>query len=102
MSGFVLTPPADRRLDDIYRYTADCWGADQAATYIEGLFAEFAAIAAQQVLWRPVPGGLGLAGFRRRWRSHIIYWREVAGRVEVVSILHVSQDQAHRLRDDLL
>ena len=102
MTGYRLTPQADRRLDEIYDYTASLWGDDQARRYLGEIFAAFARIAARTVIWRPTPPHLNLDGYAMRSGSHIIYWREdqVAG-VEIISILHQRMDQTVRLADDL-
>jgi len=46
MTGhFVLTPRAQADLDDIWDYTADRWGLDQADTYTRQLWKDIAAVA---------------------------------------------------------
>ena len=42
MSGFRVQRAAGYRLDEIYVYTRDRWGEEQADRYINGLFARFA------------------------------------------------------------
>ena len=49
MAAIRIQEGASHRLDDIYRYTRDRWGDDQAETYITGLFAAFDKIAAHGV-----------------------------------------------------
>ena len=51
---------ASHRLDEIYRYTRDRWGEDQAERYITGLFAAF-----ERIESHGAPSA-GAAGFRRR------------------------------------
>ena len=50
MPAIRIQEGASHRLDDIFRYTRDRWGDEQADTYITGLFAAFEKIAAQGVL----------------------------------------------------
>lgn len=75
MSTLQLESAANRRLDEIYDFTADRWGEEQADRYVKGLFAEFAAIAKRRVPWRPLPAVLGIEGYSRSCQAHVIYWR---------------------------
>lgn len=54
---------ASLRLDDIYRYTRDRWGTDQANRYITGMFAAFEKIESRGVSSRPIPAEFGVEGF---------------------------------------
>ena len=102
MTAFRIEPRANRRLDEIYDYTADIWGEDQADLYIAGLFDEFARIARRDVPWRALPRSFGLDAYHYRWRRHVIYWKAGPdGDIRILSILHEKMDQMHRLRDDL-
>ena len=49
MSGFRVQTGAARRVEEIYRYAADRWGAEQAEHYISGLFGRFEALAARDL-----------------------------------------------------
>lgn len=53
---------ASLRLDEIYRYTRDRWGADQADRYITDLFAALERIEGGGVASRPVPAEFGVDG----------------------------------------
>ncbi len=101
MTGFLIQAGAAYRLDEIYRYTAGTWGEEQAALYIRGLFARFAAIAARDFPWRPVPVELGVNGFVCRYGRHLIYWKELTnGDIGIVTVLHELMHNIERLRDD--
>lgn len=92
---------ASHRLDDIYRYTLDKWGPEQAERYIAGLFDAFARIESRQILSRPIPAHLGVDGYFCRFESHFIYWKWLAdGDVGIVTILHERMHQIDCLRDD--
>ena len=54
---------AAHRLDEIFRYTRDHWGAEQAERYIAGMFEAFERIADHGVASRPVPAEFGVEGF---------------------------------------
>ncbi|WP_294330100.1 type II toxin-antitoxin system RelE/ParE family toxin [uncultured Sphingomonas sp.] len=99
MSGVFIEPAADRRLDEIYEYTADQWGEDQADAYIRTLFERFGAIAAKRVPWRPLPAEFGVPLYFARAEHHIVYWRERAdGVIGIVTILHERMHQLEQLR----
>ena len=93
---------ASLRIDEIYRYTADRWGAEQAESYINGLFEAFAKIDSRGVASRPVPAELGVDGFYFKHRHYIVYWRRLAnGDIGIVTVLHERMHQIDRFRDDL-
>lgn len=92
---------ASYRLDDIYRYTRDHWGSQQAERYITGLFAAFDQIATHLTLSRPIPAELGIAGYFFRYEHHFVYWRQLSnGDIGIVTILHERMHQIDRLRED--
>ena len=49
MPAIRIQEGASLRIDDIYRYTSDRWGEDQADKYITGLFEAFDKIATRGV-----------------------------------------------------
>jgi toxin ParE1/3/4 len=101
VSRFRVQSAAAYRLDEIWRYTAETWGEDQADVYVRGLFKRFEAIAAHAIPWRPVPAEFGVAGYVCRYRKHLIYWKTLAdGSVGIVTILHERMHQIDRFRDD--
>jgi toxin ParE1/3/4 len=92
---------ASHRLDEIYRYTRDRWGEDQAERYITGLFEAFERIETHQVLSRPVPPDFGVDGYVFRYERHFVYWRRLEkGHVGIVTILHERMHQIERFRED--
>lgn len=92
---------ASLRLDEIYRYTRDRWGAEQADRYITELFAAFGRIVGGGVASRPVPAEFGVDGFYFRQAHHVVYWRRLSnGDVGIVTILHERMHQIDRFRDD--
>ena len=51
MTGrYVLSPRAQADLDDIWDYTADRWGLDQAETYTRDLWQRIEAVAARPAM----------------------------------------------------
>ena len=93
---------ASLRLDEIYRYTRDRWGDEQADRYIDDLFAAFDRIEGHGVASRSVPAEFGVEGFYFRHEHHVVYWRRLSdGDIGIVTILHERMHQTDRFRDDL-
>ncbi|MDQ0625830.1 type II toxin-antitoxin system RelE/ParE family toxin [Paraburkholderia graminis] len=92
---------ASFRIDEIYRYTRDRWGGQQADRYIAGLFDAFDGIADHRTPSRPVPAEFGIQGYFFRYEHHFVYWRHLSdGNVGIVTILHERMHQIDRFRDD--
>ena len=101
MTAVCVQEAASRRLDEIYRYNLEQFGAAQAEHYIEGLFEAFGKIATHGVLSRPVPADFGVDGFSFRYESHVVYWRRLAnGDIGIVTILHTRMHQIDRFCED--
>jgi toxin ParE1/3/4 len=101
VTGFRVQDGASRRLDDIYVYTRDHWGEEQAVRYIRGMFQRFDDIAARKVPWRAIPAEFGVGGFYCRYEHHYIYWRLLSdGAVGIVTVLHERMHQMDRFRED--
>lgn len=101
MAAVLVQEAASLRLDEIYRYTRDRWGAEQADRYITGLFDAFARIETHGVMSKPVPAELGVAGYFFRYERHFVYWRRLSnGDIGIVTILHERMHQIDRFRDD--
>ena len=92
---------ASHRLDEIYRYTRDQWGPEQAERYIAGLFDAFGKIDTHEVMSRPIPAEFELDGYFFRFERHFVYWRRLSnGDIGIVTILHERMHQIDRFRDD--
>jgi len=93
---------ASHRLDEIYRYTRDRWGTEQADRYIIGLFEAFDQIESHGVVSKPVPAEFGVEGYYFRYERHFVYWRKLSnGDIGVVTILHERMHQIDRFSEDL-
>lgn len=89
------------RLDDIYRYTRDRWGPQQAERYIVGLFEAFEGIATRQTVSRAIPAEFGIDGYFFRYERHFVYWRRFSnGDIGIVTILHERMHQIDQFRED--
>lgn len=101
MTAIRVQEAASRRLDEIYLYTRDAFGAGQAERYIEGLFEAFGRIESHAVLSRPIPAEFGVDGFFFRYERHVVYWRRLAnGDIGIVTILHARMHQISRFIED--
>ena len=101
MGQFRVQEAASWRLDEIYRYTFERWGEEQAERYITGLFDSFDLIDSRGVFSRPVPAEFGVDGFFYRYEQHFVYWRRLSdGDVGIVTILHERMHRIDRLRVD--
>jgi len=88
---------ASLRLDEIYRYTRDRWGPEQADRYISDLSAAFDQIDSHGVASRPIPAEFGVEGFYFRHAHHFVYWRRLAnGDIGIVTILHERMHHRNR------
>ena len=100
--GVRVQEAASLRLDQIYRYTRDRWGSEQADRYITDLFAAFDKIERNGVASRPIPAEFVIDGFYFRHEHHFVYWRRLSnGDVGIVTILHERMHHMDRFRDDL-
>ena len=101
MAAVRIQEAASLRLDDIYRYTRDRWGAEQADRHITGLFAAFDKIASHGVASKPIPAEFGIEGFFFHYQHHFVYWCRLSnGDIGIVTILHERMHQIDRLRDE--
>ena len=92
---------ASRRLDEIYHYTRDQWGDEQADRYVTGLFAALGGIESHGVVSRPVPAEFGVEGYFFRYERHFVYWRRLSdGDIGIVTILHERMHRIDRFRED--
>lgn len=92
---------ASWQLDNIYRYTHERWGAQQAERYITGLFKAFDGIATHQTVSRAIPTEFGIDGYFFRYERHFVYWRRLSNNdIGIVTILHEKMHQVGRLRED--
>jgi len=108
MTDYLFYPPADEAQDDIWQYTVDQWGEEQAEKYIIGLHTHLQALAKKQKLWRSLPSGplvpsdLDMEVYFSKYEHHHIFFRTLSkGRIGIMSILHERSNIPVRLRKDL-
>ncbi|GAA0228189.1 type II toxin-antitoxin system RelE/ParE family toxin [Castellaniella daejeonensis] len=92
---------ASYRLNEIYRYTRDHWGPQQADRYITGLFEAFDGIESRRTLSRPIPAESDIDGHFFRDKPHFVYWRRLSNNdIGIVTILHTRMHRIDRFRED--
>ena len=102
MTTYRVLKAASYRIDEIYGYSWDQWGEEQAKRYINGLFECFDKIAKREVLWRAIPAEYEVAGYYIAYEKHFVYWRELSdGSVGIATVLHQSMSIKNRLQEDL-
>lgn len=90
----IILETASVRFDEIYRYTADLWGEEQAEKYLTGMFQAIEGLAGGTTRSRALPASIGVQGNFFRYQHHFVYWRPLEnGHVGVVSILHERMHQ---------
>ena len=91
MKRLFLSAETRQDLADIWLYSFETWGEDQANRYSAALHALFGRIVAGSVVSRPAEGtrpGLRKVPVGR----HVVFFRESAEAVEVVRVLHERMD----------
>lgn len=101
MPKFLVQKTAAVRIKQIYHYTQETWGDDQAKSYINSLFQTFNEIADKQILWRPIPAEFEILGYYTHFRKHYIYWKELkSGNIGIVTVLHERMHQLLQFNED--
>ncbi len=87
MTRFRLSPAARRDLAQIWSYSADRWGIDQADRYTRQIEHDLNAAANGSPLVRPL-------GRHSRIKSghHVCVFRKEDGQIIVIRVLHERQD----------
>ena len=91
MSRVVLSPKAKSDLSDIWDYTLEQWGLDQAEKYIRELW-----VAIEQKTGDPKMS-IAIGDVRKDYRkivsgSHVIFFKLMDDGVDIVRILHQRMD----------
>ena len=96
MSELVFSPRAQADLDEIWEYTADRWDVDQADSYVRDRVLACTAIASGRRMGRNAedvrPGY-----FKITVVSHVVFYTENNGIMDVVRILHQQMDVTRHL-----
>ncbi|MDN5928332.1 MAG: type II toxin-antitoxin system RelE/ParE family toxin [Hyphomicrobiales bacterium] len=97
MTHYILSPAARADLDEIWDYSAENWGAEQAERYVLAIRAACEALAAGKLKGRSVEGVR--ANFRKQTvGSHLLFYRVGGdGAIDLIRILHQRMDFPSRL-----
>ena len=97
MAGFVLSPAAQADIADIWDYTVEKWGLEQAERYVLGIRDACRELAEGTRVSRPADDIR--PGYRKAAAgSHVLFFRVTdAGLLDVVRILHQRMDIGRHL-----
>lgn len=96
MAEFRLAPAAERDLEEIWAYTVENWGLDQANRYTDTLNALFTELA-RSPNSAPACDHIRPGYRRRRVEQHMIYFRVNSYGVAIIRILHARMDASRHL-----
>jgi len=108
VAGARFYPVADKRQDDIWDYTVEYWGEQQAEIYIVELHAHIKKLVTNKLLWQLLPNpliipqDLSLSVYFSHYGKHTLFFRELSdGVIGIMTILHETMDIPVRLSEDL-
>jgi toxin ParE1/3/4 len=96
MGRYVLSPRAQTDLSDIWDYTADRWGLDQAETYTRDLWQRIEAVAARPAMGQDC-SDIRAGYCKISCGSHSLFYRLIADGIDIVRILHERMDFARHI-----
>lgn len=97
-----IYPAARERLLQIWDYTENKWGEEQADHYVTGLVEAAHQLPQHRRNWRPMRGKSFAGIWFARHEHHYLFFRELSGGVVgIISILHENMDFPMRLKEDL-
>lgn len=95
---YALTNEAHSDLEEIWTYTAENWSKEQADRYFNLIIDEINYICKNTAAGRPM--NHVKEGYRAsKVKSHLIFYRVLSDRVEIIRILHERMDIENRLND---
>jgi toxin ParE1/3/4 len=97
MTLYVLSRRARIDLDEIWDYTAERWGSDQAEQYLRMIRTGLETAAAQPMIG--VPSDHIRPGYRKYpVGSHVFFYRITDTGIDVARVLHARRDFGRHLR----
>jgi len=94
---YRLSPHATQDLEDIWLYTSTNWSLEQADRYHRSLVAEIEGLSSGFKKGRTSSVRAGI--MKRPCKSHVIWYRDLPDRLEIIRILHGAQDVERHLHD---
>ncbi len=95
MKALAFSRVAEADIDGIWDYSAENWGVDQAEQYTRDIRDACRALASGRKRGRAVEVRAGY--LKCPCGSHVIYYRDRGDRLEIVRVLHGSQDAGRHL-----
>jgi toxin ParE1/3/4 len=89
--NFRISSEASKDLVSVWEYTRDHWGIEQADLYIDSILLRFVWLTGNRKLWRPRPD-LKQGIFCCTEKSHVIFFVENQGSVDILRVLHQQMD----------
>ena len=97
MTGqYRLSPAARSDLDEIWDYSAEQWGPDQADNYVLDLIGAIERIASGKRHGRPCDN-IRAGYFKFACQSHLIFYKKEKDAVVLIRVLHQRMDFNRRL-----
>lgn len=90
MKALAFSPGAEADLDDIWDYSAENWGFDQADRYTDEIRDACQALASGARRGMAVDVRAGY--LKLATGSHMVYFRNQGERIEIIRVLHLRQD----------
>lgn len=91
MKGYVLSPRAQKDLDDIWEYTVEHWNIRQAEIYLRQIQRAIETVAAEPKIAR-VCDDIRSGYWKYPVGSHVLFFRITDKGINVVRILHSRMD----------
>lgn len=88
---YVLSPRAQTDLEEIWDYSADTWGIDQADVYTRDLWQRIEALAEHPNMGQAC-ANIRPGYYKSSCGSHVLFYRLTAQAIDVVRILHERMD----------
>lgn len=93
---YRLLPKAESDYFDIYAYTYENFGQDQAEKYVAGLLDIFTLITEHRRIGRDI-GHIRAGYFRYEYESHTVYYKQDQDKISITRILGQKQDPLRHL-----
>ncbi len=97
MKALSFTPRAVADIDAIWDYSAAKWGENQADAYTDAIRDMCKALVSGKKRGRET--NLRIRYLKVKCRSHVIYYRDLPDRLEIIRVLHSAQDVERHLHD---
>ena len=96
-----IYPPVEARLLEIWNYSCEKWGEEQADSYVRNLFAALNSLPTRRKSWRSFQDKMLPGVWFVRHENHFIFFRELpGGSLGIISILHEAMNLPARLKED--